>query len=62
MSLSFVFKGMSLAKRKNPLNLEPRMIISKNDDTWTIALDMKTKGTETLFCPGAYVDTCKKLN
>lgn len=52
---------MSLAKRKNPLNMEPRMIISTNEDMWTIALDMKTKGTETLFVPGASVDTCKSI-
>ncbi len=34
--------GMSLAKRKTQVNVEPRLIISKLDDSqWKIEIDMK---------------------
>jgi hypothetical protein len=34
--------GMSLAKRKTQVNIEPRLIISKLDDSqWKIEIDMK---------------------
>ncbi len=55
---------MSLAKRKTTVNIEPRVIISKSDesDMWTIQIDMKTKGTEIIFYQGQNVDTCNALN
>jgi hypothetical protein len=54
--------GMALVKRKTEINTKPTLIISKlSDDMWSIALDMKNKGTETVFKEGQEVDTCKKL-
>ncbi len=50
---------MSLAKRKTAVNIEPRLIISNSQDMWTIQIDMKNKGTETIFSQGNEVDTCK---
>ena len=41
--------GMSLAKRKNPVNTNPKLIISNEGDQWTIEIDMTTKGTATIF-------------
>ena len=49
---------MSLAKRKTNITIKPSLIISKNADLWCIAIDMKTKGTETLFEEGVEIDTC----
>ena len=53
--------GMSLAKRRQQtsLNIQPRLIVSNTDEMWTIAIDMKNKGTETIFYEGKVVDTCK---
>ncbi len=51
--------GMNLAKRKNPVNTNPKLIISNEGDQWTIEIDMKTKGTATIFYEGANTDTCK---
>lgn len=50
---------MSLAKRKNPINRNPKMIISKLENQWQVELDMVTKGTVTLFTENTTVDTCK---
>jgi len=52
--------GMSLAKRKNPVNTNPKLIISNDGDQWTIEIDMTTKGTATIFYEGANTDTCRK--
>ena len=55
--------GMSLAKRRQQttLNIQPRLIVSNSDDMWIIGIDMKTKGTETIFYEGKVVDTCKQV-
>ena len=52
---------MNLAKRKNPVNTEPRLSFSNCDDQWIISIDMKTKGTETIFYAGQNTDTCNLL-
>lgn len=53
---------MALVKRKVAITLKPSLVISKtNDDLWSIAIDMRTKGTETLFREGNEVDSCKFL-
>jgi len=55
--------GMSLAKRRQQtsLNIQPRLIVSNTDEMWTIAIDMKNKGTETIFYEGKVVDTSNEL-
>ena len=56
-----IFKGMHVTKRQRELSTKPRLVISKADinDQWSIAVDMKTKGTETVFSEDVEVDTCK---
>jgi hypothetical protein len=51
-------KGMSLAKRKVTINIKPSIVISRNGNTWSIAIDMKLKGIETFFVEGQDTDTC----
>jgi hypothetical protein len=51
--------GMALAKRKNAVVDKPVVTISQNDDYWTLSVDMKSKGTETIFREGQDIDTCK---
>lgn len=49
---------MALVKRKIAITIKPCITISKNDDIWSINIDMKTKGTETYFKEdGMEVDT-----
>lgn len=50
---------MALVKRKIAITIKPVITISKNDDLWCISIDMKTKGTETLFKEDTEVDTSK---
>ncbi len=51
---------MALCKRKVEVTKKPLMIISQlNSDQWVVTLDMKNKGTETIFKEGEEVDTCK---
>ena len=50
---------MSLSKRRVEANVKPSMIISCNGDVWSIVIDMKNKGTETIFTEGTEIDTCK---
>jgi hypothetical protein len=52
---------MSLSKRRVEVNVKPTMIISCNGDVWSIAIDMKNKGTETIFTEGSEIDTCNCL-
>lgn len=52
---------MALVKRKVAITMKPIISISKNDDLWCISIDMKTKGTETLFKEDQEVDTSKHL-
>ena len=52
---------MSLAKRKVTINVKPSIIISKNDSTWCIAIDMKSKGIDTIFVEGQDTDTSNEL-
>lgn len=52
---------MALVKRKIAITMKPCISISRNDDLWCINIDMKTKGTETLFREGTEVDTSIKL-
>ena len=49
---------MHVTKRKQTLNIQPKLIISNEGDLWRIAIDMKSKGTETAFIEGQKVDTC----
>ena len=53
---------MALNKRKVAITIMPTIIISRNEDHWCIAIDMKNKGTETLFNEGTEIDTCIKKN
>lgn len=54
--------GMALTKRKVEVTKKPQLIISQNSpDQWCITIDMKTKGTETLFKEGEEVDTCNNF-
>lgn len=53
---------MSLSKRRVEVNVKPSMIISCNGDVWSIVIDMKNKGTETIFTEANEIDTCKYLN
>ena len=50
---------MALVKRQISITMKTRINISKNDDLWCINIDMKTKGTETIFREGQDVDTSK---
>ena len=53
-------KGMAANRRKVAVTLKPIVVISKSDDDlWCIAIDMKSKGTETVFRVGNEVDSCK---
>jgi hypothetical protein len=52
---------MSLAKRKVTINVKPSIIISKNDNMWSIMIDMKSKGIETIFVEGQDTDTSNEL-
>ncbi len=59
----FSKKGMALNKRKVAVTQKPSLIISKLDDGgWCIAIDMKNKGTETIFRENQEIDTCKYLD
>lgn len=51
--------GMALARRKHAVVDKPMVTISHTDDYWTISVNMKSKGTETIFREGQEVDTCK---
>jgi hypothetical protein len=54
---------MALNKRKVEVTKKPIMIISQmNTDQWVVTLDMKNKGTETIFKEGEEVDTCNHFN
>ena len=53
--------GMALVKRKIAITMKPCINITKNDDLWCINIDMKTKGTETLFRDGQEVDTSNEM-
>lgn len=51
---------MAANRRKVAVTLKPIVVISKSDDDlWCIAIDMKSKGTETVFRVGNEVDSCK---
>ena len=51
---------MALVKRKVEVTTKPCLIITQmNSDQWNITIDMKNKGTETIFKQGEEVDTCK---
>ena len=53
---------MSLAKRKVTINIKPSIVISRNGNTWSIAIDMKLKGIETFFVEGQDTDTCQYID
>lgn len=53
--------GMSLNKRKMSVDLKPTLAISHDNDSWCIAVDMKTKGHETIFREGVEIDTSNEL-
>ncbi|CAF0704889.1 unnamed protein product [Brachionus calyciflorus] len=54
--------GMAANRRKVAVTIKPSVVISKSDDDlWCIAIDMKSKGTETVFRVGNEVDSSNEL-
>lgn len=52
---------MALVKRKIAITIKPCIVISRNEDLWCINIDMKNKGTETLFRVDTEVDTSMQI-
>nr|WLG17455.1 fatty acid-binding protein E [Brachionus plicatilis] len=54
--------GMAANRRKVAVTIKPTVVISKSDDDlWCIAIDMKNKGTETVFRVDNEVDSSNEL-